>query len=149
MPPEHAPDRHKAQQAHEEVAHAAGRTTDIGHLAEYDFELIHHILSDFVQIREMRAFAQHRLSKIEALAHGCFHCAAMRLVKGMNFAHAMSSRRISCTRFIPRRSPRSPATIFRRRFARSSPWTRGRFPRASCGESCGWPRPGFGRSGTY
>ena len=79
MPPEHAPDSHKAHQAHEEVAHAAGRTTDIRHLAEYDFELIHHILSDFVQIREMRAFAQHRFGKIEALAHGGFHCAAMRL----------------------------------------------------------------------
>ena len=84
MPPEHAPDSHKAQQADEEVAHAASRTSDIRHLAEHDFELIHHILSDFVQIREMRAFAQHRLGKIETLAHGGFHCAAMRLVKGMD-----------------------------------------------------------------
>jgi hypothetical protein len=127
MPPEHAPDRHKAHQAHEEVAHAAGRATDIRHLAEYDFELIHHILSDFVQTREMRAFAEHRLGKIEALAHGSFHCAAMRLIKWMNFAHAMSPPQDQPidqplkpgTPFIPRRSPRSPAAICRRRFPRS------------------------------
>ena len=120
MPPEHAPHRHKAHQAHEEVAHAAGRTTDIRHLAEYDFELIHHVLSDFVQIREMRAFAQRRLGQIEALAHGGFHCAAMRQIKWMDFAHAMSSAGSAFAdrpgnlpptfqRFIPQRSPRSPA----------------------------------------
>src|SRR5829696_5259909 len=39
----------------------------------------------------MRALAQHRFGKVEALAHGGLHRAAMRLVKGMNFRHGVSS----------------------------------------------------------
>jgi hypothetical protein len=31
----------------------------------------------------MRALAQHRFGKVEAMAHGGLHCTAMRLVKGM------------------------------------------------------------------
>src|SRR6204780_2680878 len=32
----------------------------------------------------MRALAQHRFGKVEAMAHGGLHCTAMRLVKGMD-----------------------------------------------------------------
>jgi hypothetical protein len=32
----------------------------------------------------MRALAQHRFGKVEAMAHGGLHCTAMRLVKGMH-----------------------------------------------------------------
>jgi hypothetical protein len=32
----------------------------------------------------MRALAQHRFGKVEAIAHGGLHCAAMRLIKGMD-----------------------------------------------------------------
>jgi len=32
----------------------------------------------------MRALAQHRFGKVEAMAHGGLHCTAMLLVKGMD-----------------------------------------------------------------
>src|SRR5262245_65855968 len=41
----------------------------------------------------MRALAQHRFGKVEAMAHGGLHCSAMRLVKGMDdLSHWTSSR---------------------------------------------------------
>ena len=107
MPPEHAADGHEAHETHEEVAHAAGRAADIRHLAEYDLELIHHFLPDFVHIGKMRALAQHRLGQVEALAHGGFHRAAMRLVKRVN----SFIRYPSACAFHSAASPRSPATV--------------------------------------
>ncbi|KRR15149.1 hypothetical protein CQ12_07705 [Bradyrhizobium jicamae] len=90
MSPEHATDGHKTQQAHEEIAHAAGRAADIRHLAEHDLELVHHLLPDPVHVTKVRAVAQHRFGKVETLAHGGFHCTTMRLVKGMNLSHGIS-----------------------------------------------------------
>src|SRR5262245_59322247 len=40
----------------------------------------------------MRALAQHRFGKVEAMTHGGLHCSAMRLVKGMDdLSHWTSS----------------------------------------------------------
>ena len=58
---------------------------DKGHLNEHYFELIHHFLPDFVYVGELCAFAQHRFGKIEALAHGGFHCVAMSAVRFTRF----------------------------------------------------------------
>lgn len=43
----------------------------------------------------LRALAQRRFGKIEALAHGGFHCAAVRLVEGMNLNDRATSSKIS------------------------------------------------------
>ena len=75
------------EQAHEEVAHAAGRAADIGHLGEHDVEFVHHLLPDAVDIGEIRAFAQHCFGKVESMAHGGLHGAAMLFVKRMEFSH--------------------------------------------------------------
>jgi hypothetical protein len=86
--PEHAADGHKAQETHEEIAHATRRASDIGHLGEHNFELVHHVLPDPIDIGQMRALAHHPFGKVEAMAHGGLHCTAMRLVKGMdNLGH--------------------------------------------------------------
>jgi hypothetical protein len=82
--PEHSADGHKADETYEEIAHATCRASDIGHLGEHDFEFVHHLLPDPVNIGETRALAQHRFGKVEALAHGGLHCTAMLLVKGMD-----------------------------------------------------------------
>jgi hypothetical protein len=82
--PEHPADGHKADETYEEIAHAAGRASDIGHLGEHDFEFVHHLLPDPINVGEMRALAQHRSRKVEAMAHGGLHGTAMPLVKGMD-----------------------------------------------------------------
>ena len=75
--PEHAADGDKADETHEEIAHATCRASDIGHLGEHDFEFVHHLPPDPINIGKMRAFAQHRLGKLKAMAHGRRHGAAM------------------------------------------------------------------------
>jgi hypothetical protein len=35
---------------HEEIAHATCRAADIGHLGEHDFEFVHHLLPDRIDI---------------------------------------------------------------------------------------------------
>jgi hypothetical protein len=72
-------------------------------LSEDDFEFVHHFQLDFVEVRELCAFAQHRFSKIEALPHGGFHCVAMRLVIGMDFRHGPSvlDRNASLLKTVP------------------------------------------------
>jgi hypothetical protein len=60
-------------------------------LDEHDFELVHYLLSDPVDVRELRAFAQHRSGNFEALEHRSFHGAAMCIVKRRNSSHRVSS----------------------------------------------------------
>jgi hypothetical protein len=89
---EHTPDGHKAHQAHEEVAHAAGLAADIGHLGEHNLKLVHHLSRDLVEVIELRPLPQHGFGEVETPAHGGFHCAAVRLVERMNFSHRQCPR---------------------------------------------------------
>ena len=65
----HAADRDKSDQAHEKIAHTAGVAADIGRLGEHDFEFGHHLPANRVEVGKVRLFAQHRLGKVETLAH--------------------------------------------------------------------------------
>ena len=84
MSPQHAAHGHEAHQAHEEVAHPTLLASNIGHLGEHDVEFVHHLLPDPGHVGDTRALAQHRFGKVEALAHGGLHGAAMLLVKRMD-----------------------------------------------------------------
>lgn len=84
---EHPADGYEAGQAHEEIAHAAGCTADIGHLGEDDREFVHHLLPDLVDIGEIRALAEHRFGEVQSLAHGGLHRLAVRLVERMDLGH--------------------------------------------------------------
>jgi hypothetical protein len=53
-------------------------------LAEHDFEFVHRLLPDPVNIGEICALAQHRFGKVEAMAHRGLHGSAMLFVKGMD-----------------------------------------------------------------
>ena len=48
--PEHPANGHEAHQTHEEIAHAACRAADIGHLGEHDLEFVHHLLPDPIHV---------------------------------------------------------------------------------------------------
>lgn len=84
MSPQHAAGRHEAGEAHEDIAHTARSTADIGHLGEHDLEFVHDLPLDAVDVGQLRALAQHRLGEVESAAHRRLHGAAMLLVEWMD-----------------------------------------------------------------
>src|SRR5262249_21691978 len=79
-----------AEKSHEEVAHAAGCTADIGHLRQHDAEFIHDLSFECACVRQIKNLLEPGLCQFEPLPHCSFHRSAVLYIERMKLGHGLN-----------------------------------------------------------